>query len=339
MEKIQKQNVGIDVSSKDFEVCFMVLTGSLKKKIKGTRKFSNKPAGFKAFVRWAENKREEAMSLHFTLEATGVYHENLAYYLQERGEIVHIVLPSRAKKYAVSLEPKSKTDKIDSIMLGQMGLERELEVWKPISPTFRVLKGLTRERSALLKFKTRLSNQKHALKKSAYPNRKSINRLEQLIHKIDKQILAIDKELREVVNQDVEVKIRLRKVLTIPGVGFTTAVTIVAETDGFSLIKNLKQLVSYAGLDVVIKQSGKWKGKPRISKKGNVHIRKALYFPAITAARYPNHFQVFYTRLKEKKQYSMIASVAVQRKMLSLIYTLWKNNTTYVNNYQQKNAA
>lgn len=339
MEKIQKQNVGIDVSKDEFAVCFMVLTIGLKKKIKGTRKFPNTGVGFKDFTLWVENKRDNDLELHFTVEATGVYHENLSYYLEEKGEIVHIVLPSRAKRYASSLKQKSKTDKLDSKKLGQMGLERELEQWKPISPTFRILKGLTRERSSLIKYKTMLSNQKHALSSSAYPNRKSIARIKQLIKQVEKQILAIEHEISDFIEQDIELKKRLLRVITIPGVGFLTAVIIVAETDGFALIKNIKQLISYAGLDVVKKQSGQWKGKYRISKRGNVHIRKALYFPAYTSVRYENNFKSFYERLLDKKQFSMIASVAVQRKMLGLIYTLWKNDTTYIHNYQQRNAA
>ncbi|MEI9945951.1 MAG: IS110 family transposase [Chitinophagaceae bacterium] len=59
-------------------------------------------------------------------------------------------------------------------------------------------------------------------------------------------------------------------ICSIPGVGLLTAVTVLAETNGFDLIRNKKQLTSYAGLDVREKQSGtSVKGKPKISKKGN----------------------------------------------------------------------
>lgn len=339
MEKLIKQNVGIDVSKDTFATCFTVHTDEHKKKIKASRKFSNTIDGFKALTQWVETKRDKSIPVEYTMEATGVYYENLAYYLDDLNEIVHIIIPSRAKRYATSFKEKSKTDKIDAKMLGYMGLERELERWKPSSPMFKVLKGITRERSSLIKYRTMLKNQRHALNASALPHKKSLTRIGQMIRMINKQILDIEKEIENIVDQDLELKKKLLQVQSIPGVGFSTAVIIVAETDGFALIKSIKQLVSYAGLDVKIRVSGKWKGRSKISKRGNVHIRKALYFPALSSSNHCITHKLFYNRLLENKQIPMVASVAVQRKLLGLIYTLWKNDTTYIENYQQKRAA
>ena len=72
----------------------------------------------------------------------------------------------------------------------------------------------------------------------------------------------------------------------IKGIGITTAATIIAETDGFILIKNRSQLISYAGYDVIENQSGSSiNGKTKISKKGNKYIRRALHFPALSAVK------------------------------------------------------
>ncbi len=70
MEKIHKQNVGIDVSGKELAVCLMVETVEFKRKIKGTRKFSNNEEGIKSLHRWAEEKRDPSIALHYTMEAT-----------------------------------------------------------------------------------------------------------------------------------------------------------------------------------------------------------------------------------------------------------------------------
>ena len=93
----------------------------------------------------------------------------------------------------------------------------------------------------------------------------------------------------------------MKYLLSIPGVGAITAATIVAETNGFAAIKNMKQLTSYAGLDVRINESGKWKGKSTISKRGNSHIRKALFFPAISHKTHDKTAGKFYERIKAKK--------------------------------------
>ncbi len=98
-----------------------------------------------------------------------------------------------------------------------------------------------------------------------------------------------------------------------------------AETDGFRKCTSIRKLVSYAGLDVAENQSGDKSGVARISKKGNAHIRAALYMPALCACR-----QRLNKRQKSKKQ----GVIAVMRKLLVLIYTLWKNSQEYDPDHQ-----
>ncbi len=96
-------------------------------------------------------------------------------------------------------------------------------------------------------------------------------------------------------------------------------------------------MTSYAGLDVREKQSGtSVKGKPRISKKGNKYLRKAMHLPALSAIRHDQRFKAIFTRLVSKHGIKMKAAVAVQRKLLELIYILYKNNTPYNQEYLKK---
>lgn len=112
---------------------------------------------------------------------------------------------------------------------------------------------------------------------------------------------------------------------------------MIAETNGFELIRNKRQLVSYSGLDIKEKQSGtSVKAKPKISKKGNRHVRKAMYMPALTAIRNDERFKAIFVRLVSKHGIKMKAAVAVQRKLLEMIYTIWKTDTKYNINYLQK---
>jgi transposase len=117
-------------------------------------------------------------------------------------------------------------------------------------------------------------------------------------------------------------------------------VTVLAETNGFELIRNKSQLSSYAGLDVKEKQSGtSVKGKPRISKKGNRNLRKSMHLPALTAVKWDDNFRGIYARLVSKHGIKMKAVVAVQRKILELMYTLYKTKTMYDPNYKDKKIA
>ena len=124
--------------------------------------------------------------------------------------------------------------------------------------------------------------------------------------------------------------------LTIKGIGLITVATILAETNGFNQVKNLKQLASFAGYDVVQRESGtSIKGKTRISKKGNRYIRNALYFPAMVACRHNPDLKATYMRIIQKKPSKMIGQVAIQRKLLLLIYTLWKKDQVFIQDYKK----
>ena len=111
--------------------------------------------------------------------------------------------------------------------------------------------------------------------------------------------------------------------------------TIIAETNGFELIKNKAQLVSYAGYDVVENKSGTSLDSPtRISKKGNSFIRRALYWPAITAVQHEPEFKQLFNSVFEKTRIPMKAYVAVQRKLLVLIYTLFKKDEAFLPDFK-----
>ena len=115
-----------------------------------------------------------------------------------------------------------------------------------------------------------------------------------------------------------------------------TAIVILGETNGFELIRNKKQLVSYAGLDVIDKESGtSVKKKPKISKKGNRHIRKSLFMPSLSAIKYNNESKDLFIRIVSKNGLKMKGLVAVQRKLLELIFTVCKTDTPYIENYEE----
>src|SRR5690606_19570788 len=115
---------------------------------------------------------------------------------------------------------------------------------------------------------------------------------------------------------------------------------IVAETGGFELFENQKQLVSYSGYDVIENQSGQRVGRTRISKQGNTHIRRILHFAAFNMVRYEvGSFHQLYQRVYDRTKIKMKAYVAVQRKLLCLIYALWRNDSVFDAGYITKNTS
>lgn len=188
---------------------------------------------------------------------------------------------------------------------------------------------MTREREELLKEKAIIKNRLHAAKKKAIGQVNTVARYRQRLEIIDSQMADIENEILEMLKEDEKLYNKYLNIKTIPGVSLVTAATIIAETNGFAAIRNQKQLTSYAGLDVKLKESGRYIGKSKISKQGNAHIRRVLHFPAQTAIIYNKPLSAFFKRVNENKDKPMIASVGVQRKLLCLIYTLWKNDSTF----------
>ena len=331
------------MSKDEMSVCFSQVDGQQRVSIKGTRKFSNNPRGWKALQSWIGRFRKHAeVPLVLVVEATGVYYEGFAYHFKEQGFDLHVVLPNKSKYYAKSLNVKTKNDAVDARLLAQMGLERNLPLWKGMSPLMLKIKQLCRQRSALLEMRVAVSNQLHAHTHGQSPQKTIVQGMQQHLKFLDKQIRQTEAELQKKCAQDPEFQKRVDNVCTIKGIGIITALVVIAEVNGFDLIENKAQLVSYAGYDVIENQSGtSLKGKTRISKKGNSHIRRALYFPALSAAHHEPKLQDLYQRIHEKNpKVKMIGAVAVQRKLLVLIYTLYKKNEPYNPNFEDlKNVA
>jgi transposase len=335
---ILKQTVGIDISYKTFDARFGTIDTQQNTNISQAKSFKNSPAGFTLFLKWLKSFiLPQDIHLVFVMEATGVYYEHLAHFLLEHGYQVAVVLPNKIRNYAKSLESKSKTDPIDAATITRFGLERQLVVWTPPSESLKTLRDLCREYHTLKANCTQIKNQLHALKSSFKPHRESFKRKSLLLKFLQRQITLIQKELRSLVKSDPPLAQHLKQIKTAKGLGEITILTVLAETRCFQLISNHKQLTSYAGLDIVFNDSGMKKGKSSISKKGNTFIRKAIFMPALSACRANPQLKAFYQRLLAKGKNKKLAIIAVARKLLLLIYTLWKSNSVFIPNF--KSAA
>lgn len=326
-----KYSLGIDVSADSLACCLACINHQQQVQVITTRTFSNAPAGFTALIRWtSKHHKQPELPLVCLLEATGVYYEHCALALSKAGLHVSVILPNKSKKYMESLGLRSKNDKIDALGLARMAAEQALPRWQPMSEFFFTLRTMTRQLESLQKTKTSLSNQLHATQHSIYQVGVVTRQLKSLIRTLEKQMVSLEKAIATHLHSDPEIAEKVTKLCSIKGVGLPTVAILLGETNGFALIENIPQLVSYSGYDVVEDQSGKRIGKTKISKKGNPHIRRALYFPAITAVNCqvrPLH--ALFHRTYSKHGIKMKSYVAVQKKLLILLFTLWKKNEAY----------
>jgi transposase len=325
---------GIDVSKDDFHVCLKERTSEGKVKIKRSHSFRNDYEGYREFLQWSTKDRGSS-PVRYVMEATGTYYEDLAYYLHDHHGEVCVVLANKIKHYAKSLNIKTKTDKVDARVIADFGMERAHPLWEPMSDAYRQLRDLCRELLSMKKELCRVKCQLHAMNHAHEKNTRVLSVKSKQIDFYENMIKEIESEIRRLVEQDGALKERVDKITTVKGLGLMTVVIVLCETNGFQLFNNIRQVVSYAGLDVEMKESGKFKGRSKLSKKGNARIRQSLFMPALSATNYNKNIKAFYKRVVEKNPDAKRKGiVAGMRKLLILIFVLWKKNETYNENHQ-----
>ena len=153
-----------------------------------------------------------------------------------------------------------------------------------------------------------------------------ITELHMLIQQYDllqAQIARMDRTIERLVD-GLDTRIR-----TIPGIGPVTCGIIISEIGDISRFKNPQQLVAYAGLDPSIYESGRSKRIGHISKRGSPILREALYHAAFAGVKFNPVLEKYYNRLKGRGKHHKVCVVAVARKLLHIVYSVWKNDRVF----------
>lgn len=338
---VQKQCLAIDVAKDELQICFREQMSDGQMRVRAQKKVSNNLAGWKNIqTTISKNLKPEApLGFSVLMEATGVYHEKVCYYLHDAGNKVVVLLSNHVKAYARSLGTNSKNDKIDAQVMAQMGLERTHQAWSKPAGNIMTIRNLARERQGIIDERTATKNQHAAAIAAQECDKATEKRFKVRIKLFDTQIKEIEAELAANVAQDEALRDKVRRITTIPGFGVLSATLVLAETNAFADFHNKAQLTSYAGYDVVENQSGTINGKTHISKRGNSRLRLALYFPSISATKHCPPMKNLYNRIFDRTKIKMKGIVAVQRKMLLLAYTLCKTKTDFDPKFHQNHTT
>lgn len=291
--------------------------------------FSNTKTGFNQLVKWARREALKEYPILFLMEPTGTYYEDLANHLNKLSFTIYVVQPKRVHAFFKEEGIRTKTDAIDAWGLSLMGSSKpHLKPWSPPSPGYKELRSLTRFGADLTKLRTQLISHRESVSHSYEPSRLVLKEIDSLLRSVERKIQNNLDNIKEAMIQYPEIREQVQYVESIKGIGTLTAVTIIAETEGFTQMNSRKQVASFAGLDVVARDSGTSNPKRHISKAGNVHIRRALYMCTLTATIHNPQMRAMYARLALQKS-SRVARTAIMRKLLTLSYTLCKNKKMY----------
>jgi transposase len=315
--------IGIDVSKAHLDVA---IQGLKAKPLH--RQFPYTQAGQSLLVQWLNQHRVHGVPV--CLEATGRYSISIALTLYEAGYPVSLENPARTKHFARSLMTRQKTDKVDAAMLAHYVSVMPCRVWSPPSVLYSDLKELQRLVEDLQTDRTRVLNRLEGLR----PTSPACRYLNEQLHQLEEQLSQVEQELEKLVDKDDTLNTQATLLTSIKGIGKTTAMGLLAEIPDWSLFNSSDELVAYAGLNPSHHQSGNKAGYSAISKYGNPHLRKTLYYPALSAMQHNPHLKLFADRLKGAGKAKMAVVVAVMRKLLVLAYAILKSGQPYDPNYQ-----
>ena len=311
--------LGLDVAKWKFNACLVREGGKLRHRV-----FPNSTEGFSQLCDWLS--KQVSGQVHACLEATGTYGEALATYLHEHGHVVSLVNPAQIKAYAQSHLSRTKTDRVDAVLIAGFCAERRPPAWAPPAPELRQLQALVRRLGSLVEMRTMEENRLSS-GISVEAVRVSV---EELIAHLSEQIRRTEALIRDHINSHPGLK-RQRELLdSIPGIGEATAAALLAEVPDIKEYRSARQVAAFAGLVPRQRQSGSSvRGRVRLSKIGNSRLRKALYFPAVTALRCSPFFQEWAEGLRQRGKSKMAVIGAVMRKLIHLAYGVLKTGKPF----------
>jgi transposase len=316
--------IGIDVSKEKLDCAWLREQDKLK-----TKAVANKLAGWQELLDWSlKNTGLAIEELHFVMEATGIYHEQLATFLTDAGAQVSVVNPAQVKFYAQSLGVRSKNDKKDSVVLARYGLKENPKRWQTEAQEIRTLKALLARFDGIEKDLQREKNRQEKAVISLAPD-EVINSLSLIIDQLKSEQQRLEKLIEDHINKHDKLRENKALLESIPAVGKVIA-TRMLMVIGSRQFEDAHQCAAYLGLVPVQHESGSSvKGRARLSKAGNPVIRAKLYMAAVVAIRSNPDIKAQYERLTSKGKSKMSALGAAMRKLVHICFGVLKHQLPY----------
>lgn len=317
--------VGIDVSKAKLDCLWLREPQSRKVK---TKVVSNDAKGHTLLATWlTKNLSASPKDILVVMEATGVYHEQLALALHEKGFQVSVVNPAQIKAFGKSLGSTHKTDKQDSMVIALYGESRRPALWQPEPAEIRLLKALNARLQAL---EVDHQREKNRLEKAQFNASATsvIESIEMMLAELAKEIRRIEREIKDHIDGHPQLKKDKKLLESIPGIGpvlMRIMLALIHSRD----FTSAKQVAAYLGLIPAHVESGVFKGRTSLSKKGPASVRAKLYMAAVSAIQWNADVADLNRRLSSNGKSKMQALGAAMRKLVHICFGVLKNQTPY----------
>lgn len=311
--------LGSDIANLKFNGCLINSQDKLRHKV-----FPNHEAGFEPLRQWLA--KHGVARVHACLEATGTYSEPLALFLVEAGHTVSLVNPAATKAFAASRLSRTKTERVDAELIARFCQAQRPSAWAPPAREVRELQALVRRLESLIEMRVMEENRLSSGLTVEVVGRS----VEELLNHLNEQIKRTEELLRQPIDNHHGLKRQSELLDSIPGIGETTAALLLSEITNINQYRHARQVAAYAGLVPRERQSGtSVRGRTRLSKIGTARLRRALYWPALTALRCSPFFQAWAKGLRERGKCKMSIICAVMRKLVHLAYGVLKSGKQF----------
>lgn len=316
---IRHRSSGIDMSAAFFDVCL-----TISRRIH-ERRFEAGPEGFRALSAWLEEIC--AGFCWFGIEHTGGYEQNLAMYLLEQGHRVSLLDAKRVHDFKGSEGKRSKTDKGDARIIAKFVAQKKPALWAPRPDAFAELLDLKRHRDDLVKAITMWKNRKSSPRVNAFVDAQT----DTAIAVFELQLKAVEQEIQRCVESDREIGRSVNRMVTVPGIGFTTAVAFLAEAGPITgrTYPTPESLALSAGLAPLARMSGTSVRGTFTRPYGNSNLRNCLNLPAVVAKNHDPALALFAARMEHRGKCKPVQNRAVKRKLVHILWALVLKDQDY----------
>lgn len=302
--------LGIDVSKATLDVCLVLEDRKYK------ARFKNSAVGFEELLVWLRMRTSQ--NIHVCMETTGRYSDAVASFLFDHELMVSVVNARLIKHHAGSQLLRSKTDKLDAAVIADYCLKNQPPAWSPKSEAILELQEINSQIDATTKMIADQTNRLKSLINSA----QVIASIEADIEHQRSRIKKLRSMANKLIKQNEQLQADKEILLSVGGIGERSANLLLSKFD-FRKFRSGRQLAAFAGVTPSLFESGSSvRKRERISRIGDSNIRKALYWPAVTAIRCNPLFSVFAQRLRERGKPEKVIICAVMRKLIVIMHAL-----------------
>lgn len=315
--------VGIDVSAKKLDAAWRG-----KKRQVERETFENGATGHRDLIRRLK-KAAGGKVIRVVIESTGVYGIDLALALDRAGFELMVANPRASANFAKATMQRSKTDRLDCVMLLEFAEQMTFKRWQAPSTGRLQIRTISRRVHALMSTIRDEKNRMHAA--NQVDGTEVVKRsIRATIKALEKQVSGLRSAALKLIQADEVLARRNKLLLTTKGIGQISAISILAELSILPADMSDRQWVAHAGLDPRECESGtSLRMPPRISKRGNKYLRAALYLPARVACRFEPGVASYAARLRERGKKPLQIHVAVMRKLLHSIHAMFTNDQDF----------